>query len=67
MPTRHFAETQVTDTGSDEPLHFVANRVKHAADLAIQTLLQDNAQPGRSDRLQSRESRAFPVEKNAVD
>ena len=67
MPARHFAEVQMADAGANEPLHVVADFVKHAADLAIQALLQDDAHPGRSDRLQAREPGAFAIEKNTVE
>ena len=67
MPPRHFAEMQVTDPSANEPFHFIADLVKHPANLAIQTLLQDNAHPGRSDRLQAREPGAFAIEKNTVE
>ena len=45
----------------------VADLVKHAANLAIQTLVQNDAQPSRPDRLQAGQSGAFAVEKNPVD
>jgi hypothetical protein len=62
MAARHIAEAQVADAGANEPFHFVADLVKHAANLAVQTLLQDDAQPGGPDRLQAREPGAFAIE-----
>jgi len=57
---------QVTDANANQPLHGVANRLKHATHLAIQTLLQNDTQPIRPNRLQARQPRAFSVEKNPL-
>ncbi len=67
MTARYVAEPQVANAGADEPFHFIADLVKHAANLTVQALLQDNAQPGRADRLQAREPGALALEKNAIE
>ena len=67
MPARHFAEMQVADAGANKPFHFVADLIKHAANLAVQALLQHDTDAGRPDRLQAREPGAFAIEKNAVE
>ena len=47
----------MADAGADKALHFVAEFVKHPADLAVQTLLEDDPQTGRA-KLLYRVSRA---------
>ena len=42
MTARYFAEPQMADAGAEEPFHLIANLVKHAANLAVQALLQDD-------------------------
>jgi len=67
MAAWHVAEAKVADAGANEPFHFVTDLVKHAANLAVQTLLQDDAQPGGPDRLQAREPGAFAIKKNSIE
>src|SRR4051812_3715034 len=55
---------ETADSNADESLHGVANGLKHAADLTIQTLLENDAQPIRPDRMQTRQPRALAVEKH---
>ena len=66
MAARQIAQPQTADADAHEPLHFVADLVKHPANLAIDSLSQDNAQPGRPERLEAREPGAFAVEENSV-
>jgi hypothetical protein len=66
VSARQIAESHISDAIAHEPLHIVANLVKHAPDLAIDSLTQHNAHTGRSDLLQSRNLRAFAVEKNSA-
>lgn len=49
--TWHFAKSQIADSRADKALHFVAEFVKHPADLAVQSLLEDDPQPGRAKLL----------------
>lgn len=67
MRARHFAEVKVANPSSDEPFHFVADFIKHAADLAVQALAQDDPHLGRADRLEAGETGAFAIEKNPVE
>jgi len=39
---RHFAKSQLADAGADKALHFIAELVKHPADLAVQPLLEND-------------------------
>ena len=55
----------MTDAGADEPFHFVADLVEHPANLAIQSLLQNDAQTSGSKLLHSREPGAPALEENA--
>ena len=43
MAARKITKTQTADANSDEPVHFVTDFVKHPANLAIDSLAQDNA------------------------
>ena len=43
MADRKITEAQMADPRSDESFHFVADFVKHPANLAIDALPQDNA------------------------
>ena len=57
----------MADPGPNEPLHFIADFVKHPANLPVDSLLQDDAQPGRADRLQPGEPGAFAFKKNPLE
>ena len=44
MAARQIAETSLTDANTDETFHFVTDFVKHATNLPINSLAQDDAQ-----------------------
>jgi len=48
MAGEQIAEPQVADANTDKTFHFVIDFVKHAADLPVDTLSQDNAQAFRT-------------------
>ena len=51
VAARHFAKSQMADARADKALHFVAEFIKHPADLAVQPLLEDDPQTGRAKLL----------------
>ena len=51
MAAREIAETQTADPRPDQFLHLVADFVKHPADLPIDSLTKNNADPRRLDRI----------------
>ena len=59
MPARQIAETEMANAGADEFCHFIADFVEHPADLAVQALLQDDTQTGRTHCLQARQPSTF--------
>ena len=58
---------QSSDANADEALHFVANLIKHAANLAIDALAQDHAHSGWLGRLNFLEPGALPVEHDPAE
>ena len=66
MAARQIAEPQTTDPDSDEPFYFVTDFVKHPANLAIDSLAQDHAQPRRLDGLDLFQPGALAVEHDAA-
>jgi len=65
MPARQIAETEMANAGADEFCHFIADFVEHPADLAVQALLQDDTQTGRTHCLQARQPSTFAIKKDA--
>ena len=66
MSARQIAKPQIADPDTHEAFHFVAIRVKHTANLAINSLMQDHAQTGWCERLEPRDYGALAVEKNSA-
>ena len=66
LTARQIAEAEIPDARANQPLHFVADLVKHSADLPVQALLQHDAQPVGTKLLQTRQARSVAVEKNAA-
>lgn len=56
----------MANVSANEVFHFIADLVKHPADLAVQALLEDDAQPCRAKLLHPTEPGAFAVEKNSL-
>ena len=50
---------------ADEAFYFVADFVKHPANLPVHSLVQNDAEPGRPDLLHAGEPGALAVEKNS--
>jgi hypothetical protein len=60
-------EAKMADAGAEETLHFIADLVKHAADLAVQALSENDAEASRPDLLEMGEPGALAIEENAVE
>ena len=54
----------MAEANAEKPFHFVADLVKHPPNLAIHSLLKDDAQPCRAELLHAGELRPFAIEKN---
>ena len=54
MAARQITEAKISNSDAHEPFHFIANLRKHAANLTINALAQDNAQMCRRDGMQTR-------------
>ena len=67
MAARQVTETEMADAGADEAFHFVADLVKHAADLAVQALSENDAEASRPDLLEMGEPGALAVEEDAIE
>jgi len=44
LPAGQIAQPQISNPDANKPFHFVPDRIKHAPDLLINPLAQDNAQ-----------------------
>ena len=65
MSARQFAETEAADPNPDKFLHFIANFVKHPADLTVDSLPQDDSEVGRLEYAQDINPRSLTVEHDA--
>src|SRR5262249_16128351 len=66
MTARQIAKTKISDANANEILDAIANGFEHAANLAIDSLSQDNAQPHGRYGVESRNPCSFTVEKNSA-
>src|SRR3954465_5889983 len=66
MAARKIAERQPCNSDSDEPFHFVTDFVKHAANLAIDSLPQDHAQSSWFNEMDFLETGALAIEHHAA-
>ena len=66
MSERDISQPERTKSGSHETLHFITHFVKHSSDLAIDSLVQNNAHARRADLLEARDFCAFAIEKNSA-
>jgi len=66
VAARQIAKPHIADPDTHEAFHFVANSVKHAANLAINSLTQDHAQTGWGERVKPRDYGTLAVEKNSA-
>jgi len=66
MTARQAAKPQISDANADEIFHSITNGFKHTANLAIDSLSQDNAQADGRHRMEARNPCALTVEKNSA-
>src|SRR4029077_3739144 len=66
MSARQIAQPQISNSNAHQPLHFVADGVKHSPDLLIESLVEHDSQARRTDRMESRNLRALSVEHDAA-
>ena len=66
MAAGQIAEVQISDSDAHEPFYFVTDLLKHAANLTINALAQNDAQTRRRDGMQTRNLGALAVEKNSA-
>ena len=64
MATWQVAKAKVSNPDAHEPFHLIPKFLKHAANLTINALAQDNAQTCRRDGMQTRNLGALAFEKN---
>src|SRR4051794_27637583 len=67
MSTRQIAQAQGADARPHELFHFVADLVKHPANLPIDFLLENDAEEHRLDREHAVEPRALAIEHDAAE
>ncbi len=67
MPARQISQAQISHARADQFFHFVANIVKHPADLPVNSLPQDHAQFDRRQLLNALQLRALPIEHDAAE
>jgi hypothetical protein len=66
MPAWQISKPHRADAGTNQAFHVVADCEKHAANLAIDALSQDDPQSCRRDGIQPRNLRTLPVEENTA-
>ena len=66
MAAGQIAKPQISDSNPNETFHLEPNRFEHPANLPVDTLMKNNAQPGRRNGAQLRNLGALPVEKNSA-
>src|SRR4051812_18334347 len=62
MPEGQIAETETADSDPDKFLHLVTDFVKHSANLAVDSLSENDAEMSGFDRTQNIDSRSLTVE-----
>ena len=66
MAERQISQPQGSDACPNQAFHFVADVVKHSADLAIDSLTQRNSQSRVSNRDEPRDLRTLAIEINSA-
>src|SRR5438045_637708 len=66
VAARQIAKAHIADSDTHETFHFVANCVKHAANLPIDSLTQDHAQTSWCECVKPRDHSAIAVERNSA-
>lgn len=65
MATRQIAEAKITGANADETFQSIPNFAKHATNLPVNSLTQDDAQACGRDRMKPLDTSTFAVEKNS--
>jgi hypothetical protein len=66
MTARQVAEAKIRDANAVEVFHAITNGFKHTANLAINSLSQNNAQPDGRHGVKSRNLCSLTIEKNSA-
>ena len=66
MSAGQIVKAQISDSRPYQPFHFVAELVKHAPDLSVDSLPQDDFKEIRFERLDALEPGALAVEHDAA-
>src|SRR3984893_6672192 len=66
MSARQIAEAKISEARPDEAFNAITHRLKHTANLSVDSLLQYNAQAGWLMRVQMRDARAFAIQDYSV-
>ena len=64
MPARQIAKPKISDSNAEKPFDAVSDSLKHAPNLPIYSLLQDNAKTRRGERAKPRNFRAPAIKKD---
>ena len=65
MAARQIAEAKITGANADETFQSITNFVKHATNLPVNSLTQDDAQACGRDRMKPLDAGTFAVQKNS--
>jgi hypothetical protein len=66
MTARQVAKPKISDAKANQTFHPIANSFEHAANLAIDSLSQNNAQADGRHGVESRNPCSLAVEKNSA-
>jgi hypothetical protein len=66
MTARQLAKPKICDANANEIFDAITNGFKHTANLAIDSLSQDKAQPDGRHRMEARNPCSLTVEKNSA-
>src|SRR5437763_15870812 len=66
MSARQIAQPEISNPRPHQPFHFVTDRIKHAPDLLINSLAQNNAHSGRTDRMELCNLGAPTIQENSA-
>jgi hypothetical protein len=66
MSARQISQSQIADANAHESFHAKSKALEHPANLAINSLLEHNAQLRRSDLSHARNVRSFAIEDDAA-
>src|SRR5439155_490023 len=66
MSARQIAQPEISNPRPHQLFHFVTDRIKHAPDLLINSLAQNNAHSGRTDRTELCNLGAPTIQENSA-